>query len=141
MSVQKIMADSSSDFYTVPELAKEFGITPRAIRFYETKGLLQPQRAGNTRIYTKRDRARLIVILRGKRLGFTLAEISEFLELYDVDTTQISQIQMLVTKVRERVSDLEEQRKALETVLVELRDIEQQCVDALSEKGAEIPTT
>ncbi|RED44666.1 DNA-binding transcriptional MerR regulator [Aestuariispira insulae] len=135
------MADSSSDFYTVPELAKEFGITPRAIRFYETKGLLQPQRAGNTRIYTKRDRARLIVILRGKRLGFTLAEISEFLELYDVDTTQISQIQMLVTKVRERVSDLEEQRKALETVLVELRDIEQQCVDALSEKGAEIPTT
>ena len=133
------MADSSSDFYTVPELAKEFGITPRAIRFYETKGLLQPQRAGNTRIYTKRDRARLIVILRGKRLGFTLAEISEFLELYDVDTTQVSQIQMLVTKVRERVTDLEEQRKALETVLSELRDIEQQCVDALTEKGAEIP--
>ena len=133
------MSEAGSDFYTVPELAKEFGITPRAIRFYETKGLLEPQRAGNTRIYTKKDRARLIVILRGKRLGFSLAEIREFLDLYDVDTTQISQIQMLVQKVRQRVWDLEDQKQELETVLVELRDIEQQCVDALTEKGAEVP--
>ncbi|WP_135078447.1 MerR family DNA-binding transcriptional regulator [Terasakiella sp. SH-1] len=124
-------------FYTVPELAKELGITPRAIRFYETKKLLFPQRAGNTRVYTRKDRARLILILRGKRLGFSLAEIREFLELYETDINQVEQLQMLSQKVRHRIDDLEEQRVELESVLTELKGIEKQCLDTLIEKGIE----
>lgn len=123
------------EFYTVPELARELGITPRAIRFYETKNLLAPQRAGSTRIYTRKDRARLILILRGKRLGFSLAEIHEFLDLYDIDVDHVEQIQMLATKVRTRIDDLEEQRTELEKVLGELKDIEKQCQDSLTVKG------
>lgn len=121
------------EFYTVPELAKELGITPRAIRFYETKELLSPQRAGTTRVYTRKDRARLILILRGKRLGFSLAEIREFLDLYETDVDHVEQILML-RKVRHRIDDLEEQRIELESVLVELKDIESQCDEALQEK-------
>ena len=71
--------------FTVGELAAELEVTPRALRFYEDRGLIQPRRAGQNRIYTRRDRARLILILRGKRLGFSLAEIKEWLDLYDAD--------------------------------------------------------
>jgi len=125
---------TGNEFYTVPELAKELGITPRAIRFYETKELLSPQRAGTTRVYTRKDRARLILILRGKRLGFTLAEIREFLDLYETDVDQVEQIQMLRKKVRHRIDDLEEQRIELESVLTELKDIEAECDEALVQK-------
>ena len=122
-------------FYTVPELAKDLGITPRTIRFYEQKGLVNPQRAGATRIYTRQDRAKLLIILRGKRLGFSLNEIADYLDLYGADPTQAEQIKMLLGRVRERISDLEEQRQALDITLDELRDIEQQSIDALEEKG------
>lgn len=122
-------------FYTVPELADDLGITPRTIRFYEQKGLLNPQRAGTTRVYTRQDRAKLLLILRGKRLGFSLKEIADYLDLYGADPTQTEQIKMLLDRVRERISDLEEQRQALDVTLDELRDIEQQSVDALEEKG------
>jgi DNA-binding transcriptional MerR regulator len=122
-------------FYTVPELADDLGITPRTIRFYEQKGLLNPQRAGTTRVYTRQDRAKLLLILRGKRLGFSLKEIADYLDLYGADPTQAEQIRMLLGRVRERISDLEEQRQALDVTLDELRDIEQQSIDALKEKG------
>jgi DNA-binding transcriptional MerR regulator len=122
-------------FYTVPELADDLGITPRTIRFYEQKGLLNPQRAGTTRVYTRQDRAKLLLILRGKQLGFSLREIADYLDLYGADPTQAEQIKMLLERVRERITDLEEQRQALDVTLDELRDIEQQSVDALKEKG------
>lgn len=122
-------------FYTVPELADDLGITPRTIRFYEQKGLLNPQRAGTTRVYTRQDRARLLIILRGKRLGFSLREIADYLDLYGADPTQAEQIKMLLSQVRERMADLEEQRQALDVTLDELREIEQQSIDALKEKG------
>ena len=124
---------TEQDFYTVPKLAKELGITPRAIRFYETKGLLVPQRAGSTRVYTNKDRARLILILRGKRLGFSLAEISEFLDLYSIDTNNKQQTQLLIDKVRNKIDDLEEQRTELDLVLTELIDIEEKCIEALTD--------
>ncbi|EPJ49298.1 MAG: hypothetical protein OFPII_01800 [Osedax symbiont Rs1] len=123
---------TDQDFYTVPKLAKELGITPRAIRFYETKGLLVPQRAGSTRVYTRKDRARLILILRGKRLGFSLAVIGEFLDLYNIDTNSQQQTQMLSVKVRNKINDLEEQRAELDLVLTELLEIEEKCLDALN---------
>ncbi|OSQ31577.1 MerR family DNA-binding transcriptional regulator [Thalassospira sp. MCCC 1A03138] len=122
-------------FYTVPELAENLGVTPRTIRFYEQKGLVAPQRAGTTRIYTRQDRARMLIILRGKRLGFTLKEIADYLDLYGADPTQAEQIKMLLTRVRERIEALEDQRQALDITLDELRDIEQQSIDALKEKG------
>jgi DNA-binding transcriptional MerR regulator len=125
--------------YSVTELAKDLGVTPRTIRFYEDQGLISPQRAGTTRVYSHRDRARMILILRGKRLGFTLRDIKEFLDLYVVDTTQIEQMQLLITKVRSRIRQLEDQRQALELSLHELKDIEKITADALSARSAEIP--
>jgi DNA-binding transcriptional MerR regulator len=119
-------------FYTVTQLSADLGVTPRAIRFYEAKGLLAPGRAGSTRVYTQRDRARMIRILRGKRLGFSLREIKEYLELYEVDHTHREQLRMLLAAVRGRVARLEEQRAALEDTLAELREIEAQAGAALA---------
>lgn len=121
--------------YSVTELARDLDITPRTIRFYEDQGLISPQRAGATRVYTHRDRARMILILRGKRLGFSIKEIKEFLDLYVVDVTQVEQMQLLLNKVRDRARQLEEQRRALELTLRELKDIEKLTVEALNQKG------
>jgi DNA-binding transcriptional MerR regulator len=121
--------------YSVTELARELDVTPRTIRFYEDQGLILPQRAGATRVYTHRDRARMILILRGKRLGFSIKEIREFLDLYVVDVTQVEQLQLLLGKVRHRVRSLEEQKRALDETLRELKDIEKLTVDALLQKG------
>jgi DNA-binding transcriptional MerR regulator len=91
------------ELYSVSELANDLGVTPRALRFYEDKGLIAPQRAGNTRVYTHRDRGRLMLILRGKRLGFTLREVREWLDLYEVDPDQSAQMIRLKDKVRKRI--------------------------------------
>ena len=122
--------------YSVTELARDLGVTARTIRVYEDQGLIAPQRAGATRVYTRRDRARMSLILRGKRLGFSIKEIKEFLDLYVVDVTQVEQMQLLLAKVRQRASSLEEQRRALEETLRELKDIEKLTVEALLQKGA-----
>lgn len=119
-------------FFTVTELARDLSITARTIRFYEDKGLVTPRRAGNIRIYTKRDRARLLLILRGKRLGFTLREIREYLDLYDLDPSQSEQIRLLLKKVQDRLAMLEEQREALEVSIDELKEIEAQTLAALA---------
>ncbi|MCR6632542.1 MAG: MerR family DNA-binding transcriptional regulator [Magnetospirillum sp.] len=124
--------------YSVTELAKDLNVTPRTIRFYEDQGLILPQRAGNTRVYTHRDRARMILILRGKRLGFSLKDIKEFLDLYVVDTTQVEQLRVLVTKVRGRIAQLEDQLQAVQTSLDELREIERMSLDSLKHKGADM---
>ncbi|MES9897985.1 MAG: MerR family DNA-binding transcriptional regulator [Sedimenticola sp.] len=109
---------------TVTELAGVMGITPRTIRFYETKKLLKPQRVGTTRAYTYRDRARLQLILRAKRLGFSLSDIHEYLELYNVDPDQIGQQRLLLMKVRKRIEEFEQQQIDLVESLHELREIE-----------------
>jgi DNA-binding transcriptional MerR regulator len=124
--------------YSVTELAKDLDVTPRTIRFYEDQGLILPQRAGNTRVYTHRDRARMILILRGKRLGFSLKDIKEFLDLYVVDTTQVEQLRVLVTKVRGRIAQLEDQLQAVQTSLDELREIERMSVESLQHKGVDV---
>lgn len=111
--------------YSISELSKELGVTPRTIRFYEEQGLVLPQRVGTNRIYTSRDRGRLILILRGKRLGFTLKDIREYLDLYDADPTQREQIDALLAKVRQRIHELDEQFETLRVTLKELREIEQ----------------
>ncbi len=125
-----------SPLYSVAQLADELGITPRAIRFYETKGLIAPSRAGTTRVFDRRDRARLLLILRGKRLGFSLQEIREYLDLYDADRGQDGQLRMLLQGTRERIDMLERQMRDLKQTLAELREIERQAIDALAEADA-----
>jgi DNA-binding transcriptional MerR regulator len=123
--------DAEGQFLSVTQLAKELHVTPRALRFYEDKGLLSPKRAGNTRVYTYRDRARMIIILRGKRLGFSLRDIKDYLDLYEVDRTQGKQLALLLKLVRGRVDRLKDQRVALEEALSELADVERQVITAL----------
>ena len=122
-------ADNS--LYSIGELSGEFGISTRAIRFYEAKGLLSPDRVGSNRIYTKRDRARLILVLRGKRLGFTLEEISEYLDLYDADPNQVAQTRLLLQKTESSISELEGKRRDLDEALSELSEIRAQCIAQL----------
>jgi len=131
-------ASMNADFprlYTITELSNELGVTPRAVRFYESKGLLDPQRVGQNRVYTYRDRARLLLILRGKRLGFSLAEVKEYLDLYDADPTQKEQFLHLLRGVRQRVGELERQRRDLELMLRELKEIERETLDAMGRRG------
>lgn len=125
--------------YTVGELAAELEITSRALRFYEDRGLLQPRRVGQNRIYTRRDRARLILILRGKRLGFSLAEIKEWLDLYDADPLQVAQTRHLARRIEARLLRLEQQRDDLEATVVELREIQAQIAWHLGEAGLRNP--
>lgn len=121
--------------YSVAELAKELDITTRTLRFYEDRGLISPQRVGTARIYSRRDRARMIIILRGKRLGFTLREIKDYLDLYDIDHSQAEQLHLLTQAVGERIKRLEQQRQALEETLGELNDILAQAQSALKSQS------
>ena len=123
----------SRDLFAIADLAKEFGISTRAIRFYEAKGLLAPERVGATRVFRRRDRARLILILRGKRLGFSLRDISDYLSLYDADRSL--QVNLLMDKVDERLASLERQRDDLETTIAELREIKKLADQRLVKAG------
>ncbi len=108
--------------YSISELAREFGVTPRALRFYEDKGLLTPRRDGMNRVYLSRDRARLVLILRGKRVGLSLIEIKEILDLYNVDESRRLQNQLALDKFKARIVTLEEQKKDIEDAIETLRD-------------------
>lgn len=99
--------------YSISELAREFKVTPRALRFYEDKGLLSPRRDGMNRVYSARDRGRLQLILRGKRVGFPLSEIREILDLYDLGDGQRAQMATALKKYRARMVALEAQREDL----------------------------
>lgn len=100
------------------------GITPRTLRFYEDKGLIEPCRIGTTRVYRRREIARMQLILRGKRLGFSLTDIAEFLDLYDADPQHLEQMRALAERVRMRIEELEKQRDALDQTLGELAKLE-----------------
>ncbi len=128
-------ASDSVALFSVSQLARQLGVTARTIRFYEDKDLISPQRAGTTRVYTHRDRARLMLILRGKRLGFSLREIKEFLDLYDVDPAHHVQLRQLLAGVRKRMSKLSEQRAAIDESLNELAEIERQSVALLASRS------
>jgi DNA-binding transcriptional MerR regulator len=125
------MPDVTDPFYSVTQLGLDLGVSARTIRFYEDKGLIAPRRAGNNRVYTLRDRARMILILRGKKLGFSLREIKEYLDLYDADPTHARQLKLLLKAVRTRIDQLEDQRVALNEALGELREVESQARHAL----------
>ena len=113
--------------WNIAELAKEFDVTTRTIRFYEDKGLISPERVGQRRVYYPRDRVRLQLIMRGKRLGFSLDEIQKMIDLYDADPTEAAQLKLFIEKLRERRELLERQRDDIDTVIFEIREREQQC--------------
>ena len=123
--------------YTITELAREFDLTPRAIRYYEDQGLIAPARAGVQRVYGKRDRTRLKLTLRGRRIGLSLAEIRELIDMYDT-APESTQLARLVEVLEERRARLEQQREDIDAVLAEIDTIEAQCQSLLDAQTAKM---
>ncbi|AFU99192.1 MerR family transcriptional regulator [Simiduia agarivorans] len=117
--------------YTISDLAREFDVTTRTIRFYEDKGLIVPERRGQTRLYSAADRTKLKLILRGKRLGLSLDESRQIIDMYNPGTNNADQLNRLIGKIQERKALLEAQKRDLDQMLQELDDAEQRCRDAL----------
>ena len=109
------------DAFSISDLCAEFGVTPRALRFYEDEGLIAPERRGTQRIYSHADRARLAWILRGKRVGFSLAEIKEMIDLYDVGEGRKIQKQVTLERCRDRIQLLENQKRDIDAHIAELQ--------------------
>jgi DNA-binding transcriptional MerR regulator len=131
--------DPSKPIYSIGDLAGELGISTRTIRFYEDEGMLAPQRAGGQRIYGPRDLVRLKLILRGKRLGFSLHDIRELLDLYDADRNHLEQLRHTLRKGRARIAELEQQMTELTLTLQELRGLETLIVDLINQREAGTP--
>ncbi|TVP91929.1 MAG: MerR family DNA-binding transcriptional regulator [Pseudomonadaceae bacterium] len=119
--------------YSISELARELDVTPRAIRFYEEQGMLHPQRRGQERIYAPRDRVALTLILRGKRLGFSLAECRELIELYDPNEGNRTQLRSFLAKIKDRRAQLEQQLLDIQAMQIELDTAEERCHSALAD--------
>ena len=117
--------------YSISDLAQEFTISTRSIRFYEDQGLLQPVRDGNKRLFSKHDKLRLKLILRGKRLGFSLKEIKELFDLYDAKLTSGKEVEGLISSIKQRKLSLLQQLEDIQVVLMELKSAERRCNDAL----------
>ncbi|HHQ4662359.1 MULTISPECIES: MerR family transcriptional regulator [Aeromonas] len=118
--------------YSISELAHEFDVTPRTIRYYEDEGLLTPLREGQTRIYSHRDKIRLKLTLRGKRLGFSLAEIRELFDMYDTDKSSKNQLNSMISLIESKRSALHQQLEDIQMVMAELEAAEQRCVNSLN---------
>jgi DNA-binding transcriptional MerR regulator len=130
------LSEGEQELRGIQEVADSLGITPRTLRFYEDKGLIEPRRVGNARIYTKRETARMQLILRGKRLGFSLRDIQQFLDLYDADPQHLEQMRTLAARCRDRMVELEAQRDALDQTLAELAAMEREALARVEQVAA-----
>jgi len=128
-------SDDAGRTYSIGNLAQEFDITTRTIRFYESLGLIKPERKGASRIYSVRDRARLVLILRGKNLGFSLDDIAEYIALYDTDPEQVTQTRHLLEKVEATIKDLDTKLIDIERTLNDLKDIRARCQSHLKARN------
>jgi DNA-binding transcriptional MerR regulator len=117
--------------WTIAEIAEQFGVTHRTVRHYEDLGLISPERRGTTRVYHRRDRTRLNLILRGKRLGFPLEEIRTIIDMYDEQPGEAGQLTYLLGQIGDRRAELERRRQDIEDSLTELADLERRCEDDL----------
>ena len=126
----------SQSTFTITELSREFGVTPRTIRYYEDQGLLFPDREGLQRVYSKRDRTRLKLTLRGKRLGLSLAEIKGMIDMYDTAQDEEGQLVKFLAALTQRRATLQQQRQDIEALLSEINGFEQQCRGILATEAA-----
>ena len=123
------------EFYTITELTREFGVSTRTIRFYEDEGLIKPVRRGRTRLFRPSDRVLLKQILRGKRLGFSIAEIREIIAMYKAPAGEEGQIKAMIAGIGEKRAELEQKRRDIEDSLRELDAAEENCFERLAELG------
>ena len=122
---------SKENLYTVPQLSKELDITERAIRFYESKGLVKPSRVGKTRVFNYKDRTRLLIILRAKKLGFSLKDIKTYLDLYEVDPSQKIQSKNALEAISHRLFQLEDQKKEINFIIKELKSLKNDILETI----------
>lgn len=122
-------------YYTITELTREFGVSTRTLRFYEDEGLIHPERRGRTRLFRPADRRLIQEILRGRRIGFTIAEIREIIHVYKDPPGEAGQLKLLMQKVEEKRGDLRQKRKDIEETLAELDNVEEACLNRLAEIG------
>jgi DNA-binding transcriptional MerR regulator len=141
MDIETSTPEESPDItplsYSIRDLAEEFQLTTRSIRFYEDNALLSPERKGQNRIYSARDRVRLNLIVRGKRLGFSLREIKDMLDLYEAPEGEVGQLQHFIEKMRARREALLHQRYDINRVIEELESLESRCTQILADRDRE----
>jgi DNA-binding transcriptional MerR regulator len=118
--------------WTIAEIARDFGVTLRTVRFYEEHGLISPERRGQQRVFHPRDRVRLALVLRGKRLGFPLEEIKKIVDMYDAEPGESGQLRYLLAQIGDRRQELEHRRRDLDEALAELDELERRCRDDLT---------
>lgn len=123
------------EYYTITELTREFGISTRTLRFYEDEGLIAPVRRGRTRLFRPSDRHLLKQIMRGKRLGFSIAEIHEIVQMYREPPGETGQLKLLMKRVEEKRADLRQKRRDIDETLGELDQVEEACIERLAELG------
>ena len=123
------------EYYTITELTREFDISTRTLRFYEDEGLVQPVRRGRTRLFRPSDRHLVRQIMRGKRLGFTIAEIREIIQMYREPPGEVGQLKLMIKRIDEKRDGLRQKRRDLEETLAELDQAEESCVERLAELG------
>ncbi len=122
-------------YYSITELTREFGVSTRTLRFYEDEGLIHPERRGRTRLFRPADRRLIEEILRGRRIGFTIAEIREIIQVYKEPPGELGQLKLLMKRVDEKRDDLRQKRKDIDDTLAELDNIEEACLGRLAEIG------
>lgn len=122
-------------YYSITELTREFDISTRTLRFYEDEGLIHPERRGRTRLYRPGDRHLIAQILRGRRVGFTIAEIREIIQVYNEPPGEVGQLELLMKKVEEKRDDLRQRRRDIDETIDELDNIEEACLNRMAEIG------
>lgn len=125
-----------TEYHSITDLTREFDVSTRTIRFYEDEGLIKPLRRGRTRLFRPSDRVLLKQILRGKRLGFSIAEIREIIEVYRASKGEEPQIRLMMARIQEKTAELEQKRRDIEETLAEMKTAEEQCIARLDEIGA-----
>ncbi|OJF95453.1 MerR family transcriptional regulator [Pararhizobium antarcticum] len=122
-------------YYSITELTREFGVSTRTLRFYEDEGLIHPERRGRTRLFRSADRRLIMEILRGRRIGFTIAEIREIIQVYKDPPGESGQLRLLMKRVEEKRDELRQKRKDIDDTLEELGNVEEACLTRLAEIG------